>query len=392
MIGSIEEMRDFEDRWERLRLESGGTVFSSDFLVRTWFEAFSKTASPRVVVVENDHGLIGVAPLAYYRYRVAGFPFKMLTLAGDVKGLLRLYTNSVLYRSEDPEALESLVMAIKRQDWNVLWTANMDRCKLVDQYMEKASSTWNCLDFDPVSKVTIPIPDSGEISCLFDKKGKRTLKKALNKIEREGHRMTFRNVPYEDIDRAAETYAQQHIGRWATKGGSHFSNTNNVDFLKMASKAAYTRKKGFVYELEIDGQVAAQMFGFLEGRTAYGYRIGMSNDFMPYSPGWLICNSLFAELREKGIECCVMGRGSERYKYEMGGVESPLVGIGATRGIASWVSRIASSRPVKAIGSRLNQSGPASVHIAPGETPVGADDMSEGTRNQAPLSPGGVED
>jgi CelD/BcsL family acetyltransferase involved in cellulose biosynthesis len=117
--------------------------------------------------------------------------------------------------------------------------------------------------------------------------------------------------------------------------------------------AACAAGQGFAYELIIDGDVAAQMMGFTDGDKAYCYRIGMDNRFMKCSPGWLISYHVMADFQARGFRSFVLGRGSEEYKYQMGGVETTLVGIGATRGIATWMARFASSRPAKAIDSRF---------------------------------------
>lgn len=46
LITSLDELTDYEDRWEALRQETGGTVFSSYGVVSTWFKCFGDQALP----------------------------------------------------------------------------------------------------------------------------------------------------------------------------------------------------------------------------------------------------------------------------------------------------------------------------------------------------------
>jgi uncharacterized protein YidB (DUF937 family) len=89
----------------------------------------------------------------------------------------------------------------------------------------------------------------------------------------------------------------------------------------------------------------------LDGTTGYGDKLGMSDEFMAYSPGWLMMMHVMTELRDQGADRCVLGVGGETYKYKLGGVEEPLMGIRATRGTISFLNRMAQSPLVQKIGS-----------------------------------------
>ena len=262
-------------------------------------------------------------------------------------------TNSILYRPDRPDALEAIIHQMKKLDWSVLWTINMESTAGAARYMEMVRSTWREVEYDTKMNLEIPLPPSGSLADHYTKDGRRNFKKLMNRLDREGLTVSLKKLAPEDLDRAVDTYARQHIERWETRGGSYFRNPENVEFLKLATMEAHARGKGFAYEITLNGEVAAQSFGFIEGATAYGERIGMDNRFMKYSPGWLICNSSLTELRDRGVEVCAMGLGGERYKYEMGARERALVGIGATRGMMSLMARLALSPRLKGIESRL---------------------------------------
>jgi CelD/BcsL family acetyltransferase involved in cellulose biosynthesis len=306
-----------------------------------------------VVTVEDNGDLLAVAPLAMSKLKVMGLSLRTVALAGGVPHSLRLVTNSIMFSTEREGALENMVTGMRKLDWSILWTQNMDSTGPMDRYISAVSSVWHTTVQVPNTNLTVPIPESGEVSQDFDKHARKTLGKALRMIEREGHQMAFRKVSSEDVDRAVEIYAQQHRERWVTRGGSSFQNPRNVEFLKRATLVAYQQGFGLAYELLIDGEVIGQVFGFRDRSRAYMYRLGMSNAHMKFSPGWLIWHHVLQDIRKQGITSCVLGGGEEQYKYEMGGLQSPLVGVQATRGVASFTTMVMESRPVQRLDSKL---------------------------------------
>ncbi len=371
LITSPEELSELEERWEALRLECGGTIYSSNFLTRTWYQAFSASSSSRAILIEEKGELLGVAPLSWYKYKAARLPIKVLTLAGDMRDRLRLSTNAIFYRPDRPDALEAIVREMKKLDWSILWTINMESSPMVGHYMDLVRSTWHGVECDVKKNLEIPLPAAGDLVDGYDKGAKRNYKKLMNRLEREGCSISLKKLGQEDTGRAVDVYVAQHIERWESKGGSYFRNPENVTFLKAAVNEAFARKKGFSYEMEINGEVAAQVFGFVEGKMAYAERIGMDDRFMRYSPGWLLCNGFLTDLRNKGVEVCAMGSGGERYKYEMGAKEKVLMGIGATRGMMSFMARLALSPRLRTIESKLGiMGGTAHTGMERPETPA----------------------
>jgi len=202
--------------------------------------------------------------------------------------------------------------------------------------------------------MTLDLPAEGSLMSSLDKKTRKNLEYRRRLLEREGHTMEFRKVCAEDIDPAVDIYAKHHIERWEKKGGSYFRNPENVEFLKRYAGLTCRSGQGHFYELRIDGQVAAQDLYLLDGNVVYGDKTGMNNDFLRYSPGWFIQIHALDELRDMGAERYVMGIGGERYKSEMGAVESPLLGIRATRGRASMLGRLSRTSAFKYLDERLD--------------------------------------
>ncbi len=356
LITSPDELADHEDRWEALRRECGGTVFASNYLIRTWFEAYGHIASPRVIMIEDNGDLVSVAPMTTYRYYVGRLPIKVLALAGEMKDRLRLSTISPLYTPGRWDVLKQMLREIKRLDWSLLTNINMAATPANAGYIEAVKGEWQSEEYPSAKMLTLRLPETGSLYDALDKKARKNLRWRAGLLEREGHKLEYRHLSAEDIDRAVDEYARQHIERWASRGGSYFRDPDNVRYLKLSTAASYRMGRGSVTELLIDGRVAAQSFDILDGKTGYGDKIGMSDEFMRYSPGWLVTIRAMDELRDLGAENCFLGIGGEGYKYEMGGVEEPLLGIRATRGMLSLLSRASGSSMLQKVGSKIGLS------------------------------------
>ncbi len=353
LITSNEELVELEDRWEELRRECGGTVFASNYLTRAWFEAYSHLASPRVITVEDGKELVGVFSLASYTYHMARLPIKVLALAGEMKDRLRLSTNSPMFRPGRDDVLGLMIAELKKLDWNLLTTINLESNDANRKYMGAVRSSWRTEDFPPARKMTLSLPGEGSVLDTLDKKAQKNILYRQRLLEREGHIIAYRKVPLDGIDDAVDTYARQHIERWESKGGSYFRDPDNVMFLKLCSRLSALEGRGHIYELLIDGRVAAQDFYIVDGRTAYGDKTGMSNEFMRYSPGWFVQVHGLDRIRDMGAEKCVLGIGGEKYKSDLGGVETPLLGIRATRGRASVLGRLGQTSVARFLDARL---------------------------------------
>ncbi len=353
LVTSSEELTDYADQWESLRRATGGTVYNNLPLTKLWLETYRDSASARVVLVENKGELIGIAPLAASQFNCLGFSLKTISLVGGIPKSLRLVTNSIMYQPDRKDALRAMLREMRCLDWSILWTENMDNSPAVQQYLGEAHSICNATNQVPNTNLTVPLNDSIDVVEGFTKNARRNFNKTLRMMEREGLNVKFRRVPSDGIDVAVDIYAKQHIERWQTKGGSSFQNPQNCDFLKKATKAVYDDGYGYAYELLIDNEIAGQMIGFRDRDKAYSYRLGMNNVFMKSSPGWHVAYHTLNDLRKNGIRQCTMGGGGQRYKYEMGAVESQLVGVSATRGIVSLLGRFSRYRPVQMLDSKF---------------------------------------
>ncbi len=355
-LRSYGELVDYRDQWESLRQECGGLIYCSFDFTRLWLEVFKQVASPRIILIEDKGEVVGIAPFAASNYRVAGLPIKVLALVGDVEHRLRLSSSAVLFSSERHDVLEAMVKEIKQLDWNKFTANNMQDTVAVREFIDRMGAVGRQEEHLPGKTLKVLLPESGDVSQTFQKKARKNTHYLLNRLEKEKVQVEFKEVGMDGIDAAVNTYARQHINRWQSKGGSMFSYPQNSEFVKRVMEMSLSKHAGFTYELMIDNEVAAQLFGFLEGQSCFWFRLGMDNKFARYSPGWIINYFTLTRLRNKGVKVCNTGLGDEDYKHWLGGNEMLLPGVKVNRGMASLLMRLALSDTFQKLDSRLGVS------------------------------------
>ena len=328
-------------------------IYCSNAFTRLWLQVFKNVASPRIILVEDQGDLVGVAPFASSHYSMLGMPIRVLALVGDVEYRLRLSGSSVLFPPERHDVLEKMVEEIKRLDWNKFTANNMQDSVAVREFIERLGMSGRQEEYLPGRMFRAPIPESGDVTRTFKKKARANTRNLLNRLERDRIAVEFKKIAKEGIDKAVDTYVKQHIDRWQTKGGSVFRFPENSEFVKGSMKMALSNRAGFAYELLLNGEVASQLFGFLDGSMSYGFRLGMDNKFARYSPGWIIHYFAFTDLQSKGITAYHTGLGSEDYKHWLGGSEMLLPGVKVNRGAASLLMRLARSQTFHKLDSTL---------------------------------------
>lgn len=281
-----------------------------------------------------------------------GIHVRTLSFAGDIDKKLGFSTFSIIIHPEMPAAARHMEKALGSLDWNVLRIRFMEDTPATWQFMDRIQTSLDGQQVRPSITLSCPIPPEGDVLARFGRSYRKNIHQRMRRLDRDAD-VVFRPILEDRVDAAVDTYAMQHIERWADKGGSFFCDPDNVVFLKSLTTMSLSQGTGYAYELLIDGEVAAQRFGFKEGDTAWGYMVGMNNAFADYSPGLLLLNQVMEALRDKGVSMLNLGEGGQAHKYHMGVQEAQLLGMQANRGLVSTISKAASSSLAKRLDSVL---------------------------------------
>lgn len=332
-ITSVEELDDLRDDWEQLRLRSGSSIYTSCTFTRIWLSSYLSHLEPRVLVAMEGRELVGVLPLALHRHEAMRMAIRTVKLAGNNLVEVGMGSLGPVLEAGRRDAMDSLVGGLKRIDWDILQVRDMSPGPQTDMLIDRIREGWEWQDYPSTPNIMVHFPKTGDIAGQFNKNMRENIAYWMRRLEREG-RMGLRWARgEEEVERAVGTYIEQHIARWATKGGSYFRRPENARYLMELAKRTVTKEgTGHLLELLIDEQVAGQYLGFYDGEVVRGYRVGMDDRLGSCSPGILVTYHVMLRAREDGKRLLDMGRGDEAYKYRFGGEEQRLGAVQAQQG------------------------------------------------------------
>ncbi len=351
-IDSTADLLAIQPEWEELRKRCGGSIFSSFDWAIEWLRHFDRVALPRVVLVEEDGELVGLAPFVVMEHRSMGIKMKKLSMVGNGAGVAELYDLGLMIMENREDVLDVIIEQMDDLDWNVLHLNEMKDDPVTQALYEQVSDRW---ETDELVRIPCPrteLPVSGDVMDVVSSRTKRTIRKAIGSLEEES-RVGYRCVDLpEEAAEATGMYALQHMERWEEKGGSIFSNENLSSFLKDVMMATVQEGRGMVYEVWIDGSLASQMLCLEDGDVMRAYRVGMNNRYSEYSPGNLVAIYAMNEARNAGFTQFDFGAGPEEFKYRLGARDRPLLRIQAKRGTVRAMAKISSLPGVKQLVDR----------------------------------------
>ena len=352
VVDNTEDVPLIQAEWESLRKRCRGSIFSSFDWGMEWLRHFDQIAQPRIVMVEEDGELIGLAPFAVMEHRAMGIRMRKLSMVGNGAGVAELYDLGIMALDEREDVIDAIVDAMGELEWNVLHLNELRDDDVNRALLRHVAERW---ETDEVVHIPCPrtdIPQNGEVIDVASSRTRRTIRKAIETLERD-NRISYRTVDLpEETSEAAELYALQHMERWSEKGGSIFSNENLSGFLRDVMRATAEEGRGMVYEVWIDGTLASQMLCLDDGDLMRAYRVGMNNRFAEFSPGNLVAIYAMKEAQEAGFVQFDFGAGPEEFKYRLGAKDVPLIRIQAKRGTVKAMSKLSSLPGLKQLVDR----------------------------------------
>ena len=85
-----------------------------------WLRHFDQVAQPRIIMVEEDAKLVGLAPFAVMEHRAMGIRMRKLSMVGNGAGVAELYDLGILVLDEREDVIEAIVDAMDELEWSVL--------------------------------------------------------------------------------------------------------------------------------------------------------------------------------------------------------------------------------------------------------------------------------
>ena len=141
--------------WESLRKRCRGSIFSSFDWAIEWLRHFDSIARPRIIMVEEDGELVGLAPFALMEHRAMGIRMKKLSMIGNGAGVAELYDLGIMVQDGREDVIDAIVNAMGEMEWNVLHLNELRNDDVNNALYQRVAERW---DTDEVVQIPVHGP------------------------------------------------------------------------------------------------------------------------------------------------------------------------------------------------------------------------------------------
>lgn len=197
------------------------------------------------------------------------------------------------------------------------------------KYIPANSKTWAVLEswgggkIENVKNVSINL-DSQTYESYFSSLGKharQNIRTANNRIDTDQKSVSFELVDdYASKKNLHRECMKTFIKRLRKRYAESNSKINMILHLFDYVSKGVMLDNGIICALRIDGQIAAFFEGFKDEQSILIPRLAIDTDYDRYSPGLLLCTEAIRSCyKVGGIARFNLLRGTEKYKYDLGG-------------------------------------------------------------------------
>ena len=318
MGASVREqtLDEAEEGWEHLLpLTRTSSVFVTPWWQRVWWKHFGAAADLWVLSVVNESKHLGIAPLMR-KDGVVGF-------LGDTD--VCDFTDFVVSEGSEPEFYDALCRYLAAAPWETLHLQSLPAGSAALRYVpEMARERGYDLDIqeEDMSPVAVlPSTWEGYLAGL-SKKDRHELRRKLRRLEGAGEARQYDCTDPESLRPCMEDFFRLLRASRADKL-EYMTPVRERFFVDVALELARRDQLRLSF-LEVDGVRAAACINFDYMDSYLLYNSGYDPAYSTLSVGLLNKALTIRAAIEGGKKYFNFLRGTERYKYHLGGIDQPV--------------------------------------------------------------------
>ena len=306
-----EHFDSVQDEWEQILPEClTNTIFVTPQLQKLWWGHFGQQSELRILSVRDGNELLGIAPLMC----VEG----VLSFVGDRD--LFDYQDFVVRQGREAEFFGILSEYLVNLRWHRLELTSVPQgSPTLDYIPGLADGTGVTVEVreEDVTPV-VPLPSTwDEYVAALGKKDRHELRRKLRRLERAGN-------AHQSMcdDKGAFPGCMQdffRLLRASSPEKSRFLTPQRERFFEDFALELSTRGQLRLYFLQVDGVRVASCICFDYGGAYLLYNSGYDPDYASLSVGLINKALCIREAIEAGRRSFNFLKGTERYKYDLGG-------------------------------------------------------------------------
>jgi CelD/BcsL family acetyltransferase involved in cellulose biosynthesis len=299
-------------------------VFHRPTWQKVWLEHFGDGREPLFLAVRDGDHLVGVAPLMRDGPRLA--------LVGDHE--ICDYMDFVVEPGRESEFFAAIFRSLGEEPWEEM---DLRGLAAYSPALEALSTATNGLGWRVERELEavaphVELPSSWEeYLARLDGKNRHELRRKMRRLRQSGARVELRDLRSpQEVAAGMEDFLRLHTA--ARQDKADFMTPQMEGFFRAMSVALADEGLIRLFMMDLDGWPAATVLCFDCCRQLHLYNSGFDPELSSLSVG-LLSKVLCLEVALKeGKGCLDFLRGSEPYKYDLGGQDLPIYRCRVRRG------------------------------------------------------------
>jgi CelD/BcsL family acetyltransferase involved in cellulose biosynthesis len=330
VVASISEFDSLEQAWGELLEEAEATPFQSFEWQRTWWKHFGESdtrSQLNIIAVRENERLVALAPFYIETLnRVGVIRLRRLTFIGrETTDYLDVITAKG-YATECIPIIASF-LATQSTLFDVVHLIDLpDRSKnheILHQELQRMGFYGSHFVNEHCPRTTMQPSWCATLGALPAAK-RSGLKRVQKKIESSFTPDLYVVNGSGHLREDFEEFIDLHQKRWNGSGQSGvFANVTTANFHREIARLFHEKHWLFLAFLRLDGKRVAANYGFIYRNQFFYYLSGIQihGELAKYSLGKGLHLYSMAEVLKHGVKVYDFMRGTERYKYDFGGVD-----------------------------------------------------------------------
>lgn len=311
-----EDFDDVQDDWTRLLpSSSANTIFVTPWWQRLWYRHFGDGVELKILTMRDGDDLIGVAPLAA-KDGVTSF-------LGDTD--LFDYHDFVVQRGREEAFYPALWDHLVEMPWSTLDLRSLPQDSPTLSYIPTLAKSRG-LSAEVVTEDMAPVaalPSTwDDYLGTLNKKDRHELRRKLRRLERADSPSQYTCANPETIAHCMQDFFR--LLRASSDEKTEFMTPDREEFFLAFARELTARGEFKLYFLEVDGVRVAACICFDYAGAFLLYNSGYDPDYSALSVGLLNKALCIKDAIEEGRRSFYFLRGTERYKYDLGGRDQAL--------------------------------------------------------------------
>ena len=317
-VSLLDDIDQLGEDWDKLvEASQAPYLFVTSSWIKTWWGMFHGSAQPYVVTIVSQNALIAGVPLMR-KDGVISF------IGGDD---LFDYHDFVISAEDKAKCYKLFGSFLLEEHWEALDFTSIPESsptiKYLPEFFETNGFKVQILEEDVVPGLVLPETWDSFLQSLR-KKDRHELRRKIRRIE-DSSEYRLRSANSVTLDEDTSTLLD--LMRTSHLGKNDFLTENRIDFFRTIIKEMAELNYLRLQFLEMEGTPVAGVLGFDYGGVRWLYNSGYSLRSDSLSTGLVLKARFINEAIDLGLKYFDFMKGSEAYKYRLGGKDSRLYRI-----------------------------------------------------------------